>query len=232
MIKELMQKEWVRYVGMLLVGITIGAIFYPTKRIEEKVSQKYQAEIASIKETHAKEMSETQDKFTKTLQEQKEVHRQSEMKISQLTTEVKSLQSKQKTSYYKIVRPDGTIEVKKFTESEVNESSQVVTQIQQEFKTKVDEIETKWLTIHKEQVTKLKKEFDSKEEQYKKEISEYKSSKVTEVNQKRFGLEAGITSDKNYYGHFTADLWGPIFVGAHGEMGQNKNLGVGAGLRF
>ena len=130
--------------------------------------------------------------------------------------------------------PDGTIEIKKFTESEVNESSKVITQIQEEFKTKIDKIETKWSEIHKERVAKLQKDFDSKESGYQKTIEELTKSKTVSVNEKHFGLEAGMMSNKNYYGHVTADLWGPVFVGVHGEVGANNDnkLGAGIGLRF
>ena len=234
-VKNLLTKEWFRYVAVLLGGITIGALFYPTKHIEERVSMKYESEIKSLKEVHEKEVQESQDRFLKTAQDFRMYHDESERKISKLTTEVKTLQSKQKTAYYKLIKPDGTIEIKKFTESEVNESSKVVTEIQEEFNQKITSIENKWETIHKERVTKLAREFDSKEENYKKEISELKKEKITDINPKKFGVEAGILSNKDYYGHATMDLWGPIFVGVHGQMGASATsglLGAGVGLRF
>jgi hypothetical protein len=144
---ELLSKEWVRLVGMLLLGVTIGAIFYPTKRIEEKITQKYEQEIASLKEVHQKEVDSVQEEFVKVASEYHSYHDEMEKKVSSLTVEVRTLQSKQKTAYYKIVKPDGTIEIKKFTESEVNESSKVITQVQEEFKRKVDSIESKWQSM-------------------------------------------------------------------------------------
>lgn len=232
--KELLTKEWFRLTGMLLIGVTVGAIFYPTKRIEEKLTYKFQQEISSLKEVHAKEVQEVTEKYSSSLKENKELRVESERKITKLTSEVKNLQSKQKTAYYKLIKPDGTIEVKKFTESEVNESTKVVTQIQEEFKTKIEQIETKWLDIHKERVAKLQKDFDSKESGYQKTIEELTKSKTVSVNEKRFGLEAGMMSNKNYYGHATADLWGPVFIGIHGELGANSDnkLGAGIGIRF
>ena len=233
---DLLSKEWFRLTGMLLIGITIGAIFYPTKRIEEKITQKHQEEISILREQHSKEVSELNDKYSASIKENKEYHSESEKKITKLTEQVSSLQSKQKTSYYKLVKPDGTVEIKKFTESEVNESTKVISSIQEEFKQKVDAIESKWSEIHKERVAKLQKDFDSKESEYKKTIDELQKSKTVSVNEKKFGLEAGITNQKNYYGHATMDLWGPVFVGVHGQVGSNgdnaNNLGLGLGLRF
>lgn len=233
--KQLFSNEWFRLVGMLLIGITIGAIFYPTKHIEEKMTLKHQEEVLALKEQHSKEVSELNEKYTSSLQENKELHIVSEKKISKLTEEVKTLQSKQKTAYYKLVKPDGTVEIKKFTESEVNESTKAITSIQEEFKQKIDAIESKWSTIHQERVAKIQKDFDAKEVDYKHKIEELEKSKTVSVNEKRFGLEAGITNNKNYYGHATMDLWGPVFIGLHGEFAQDGSsnyAGAGVGLRF
>lgn len=238
-LKILMNNQWAKYIAVLLIGITIGAIFYPTRHVEEKITKKYEQEISSLKESHSKEVSELNEKYTSSLKENKELHVQSEQKITKLTQEVKSLQSRQKTAYYKLIKPDGTIEIKKFTESEVNESTKVVTQIQEEFKTKVDQIETKWAEIHKERVAKLSKEFDSKESNYKKTIEELQKSKTVTVNEKRFGLEAGMMNNKDYYGHFTAGIWGPVFLGiqdefrpaTNDEVAENR-IGLGVGISF
>lgn len=233
--KELLQKEWVRLTGMLLIGITVGAIFYPTKRIEERLTKKHQEEIVQIKDVHSKEVSSLNERYYKSTEEHNKYMMQSESKITKLTQEVKTLQSKQKTAYYKLIKPDGTIEIKKFTENEVNESTKVITSIQEEFKTKIEKIESKWSEIHKERVATLQREYDAKEYQYKKTIDELQYSKTTSVNEKEFGLELGILSDKSYYGHATMGLWGPVFVGIHGEMdkkNQDNKLGAGLGLRF
>ena len=231
---DLLKNEYVRGVLVLLMGITIGAVFYPTKRIEEKLTQKHQEEITLLKESHSKEVQDITEKYASSLKENKELHIQSEQKITKLTNEVKTLKSKQKIATYKLIKPDGTIEERTFSETEIDESSKVVTSIQEEFKQKIDQIETKWSDIHKERVTKIQKNFDAKETEYKKTIDELTKSRTVSVNEKRFGLEAGMMSNKDYYGHATADLWGPVFIGVHGELGSNNDnkLGAGIGLRF
>lgn len=234
--KDALKNEYIRGGLILLIGITIGVLFYPTKRIEEKMTQKHQQEISILKEQHSKETQDIVEKYAASLKENKELRAESELKISKLTSEIKTLQSKQKTATYKLVKPDGTIEERTFTESEVNESSKVVTKIQEEFKTKIEQIETKYATIHAERVASLKRDFDSKESEYKKTIDELQKSKTVSVNEKRFGIEAGITNEKNYYGHATMDVWGPTFIGVHGQVGANgndaNNMGIGLGLRF
>ena len=236
MLTDLLKNEYIRGGLILFIGITIGALFYPTKRVEEKVSQKYEQEIVALKEIHSKELQTVNEAKTKIEQESKEYHSVTEKKISTLTTQVSELKSKQKIATYKLVKPDGTIEERTYTENEIDQSTKTVVSIQEEFKQKIDAIETKWSQIHQTRVTELKKDFDSKESEYKKTIASYESSKVTSINEKRFGLEAGITNEKNYYGHATADLWGPVFVGVHGQVGANgnnaNNMGLGLGLRF
>lgn len=234
-LKDLLAQEWVKYAGTLLVGITIGVVFYPTKRIEEKLTKIHQEEVASLKEQHQKDNTDLLEKYSSSLQENKSLKEESEHKIAKLTDEVRTLKTKQKSSTYKLVKPDGTIEERTFSESEVDESSHVVTQIQEEFKTKVEQIETKYATIHSERVLAIKKEFDSKESEYKKTIDELTKSKTISINEKKFGIEAGIMNNKNYYGHATMDVWGPVFIGIQGELGANdqgNKLGAGLGLRF
>lgn len=42
-----------------------------------------------------------------------------------------------------------------------------------------------------------------------------------------------MDQDKNYYGHATADLWGPVFLGVHGQINKtDSKLGAGIGVRF
>lgn len=233
--KLLLQNQLVRYALAILLGVTIGAIFYPTKRIEEKITQKFEQEISVLKEQHMKELRKTNEQYLALMNEKHEIQISLERKITVLTTEVRDLKMKQKTAYYKIVRPDGTIEVKRFSESEVNESTKVVTQIQEEFKLKIKEVEEKWSKIHSERVTILQREFESKESEYKHTIAELQKTKTTTINEKRFSIGVGMLSNNNYYGHAGMDLWGPIFFDVHGQMAKDSNTGIfgaGIGLRF
>lgn len=232
---ELLKKESTRYALTLVLGVAIGAIFYPTKSDEEKVTKKYQEEIASLKESYGKETQVAKEKEEKVVSYYLNIISDTEKKVTKLTSEVRSLKSKQKTSYYKIIKPDGTIEIKKFSESETDESSQIIAKIQEEQKQKLAVIESKYEEIHKQRVTEIKKEFDSKEQTYKKKIEELESSKITTVNQKKFGVEVGTNTEKQYYLHGTSMLFGPIFVGAHGESDKDlgkKSIGLGLGISF
>jgi hypothetical protein len=222
----------IQFVLVLLLGIAIGAIFYPTKKIEERERQKHELETKTLNEQHTKELSQARDVLDKVTSEYKYKLTETEKKVTKLTTENTTLKTSNKTAYYKIVRPDGTIEIKKFTETQVDESKQIITSIQEEFKQKVASIEAKWESVHKERVQALQKEFSSKEQTYKHQIDELEKSKVVEINKKSFGIEAGLLTSGNYYGHVTYDLFGPIFLGLHSQFGGSTSGGAGLGLRF
>jgi hypothetical protein len=219
----------------LLLGVTIGVLFYPTKRVEEKLTQKYEQQISALKQEHQLETQKLTENYNLSLKEASIRLEETQKKVSSLTVQIKELKSNQKTAKFKIVRPDGTIEEKEFTETQTEESSKVISQIQEEFKTKVTQIEQKWSDIHRQRVTEIKKEFDRKESEYKNTIATLEKEKKVTTNDKRFGLEVGIMTDKNYYGHGTMDVWGPTFIGVHGQFGQNNQnnqMGVGIGIRF
>ena len=226
------ENKWLQFLLVGLAGVAIGALFYPTKRIEESLTKKHQEEIRLLNEKHEKSLEQSQELYLETAAKFKSYYDESEKKITSLTTQVTTLKSKQKTAYYKVVRPDGTIEIKKYSESEVDESTKVISQIQEEFKQKVESIEQKWSSIHKERIVEIEKEYSQREQAYKKEIQELKQTKVVEINQKKFGIEAGILFDRTPYGHVTYDLFGPVFVGAHAQFGNNNVGGLGLGLRF
>lgn len=228
----LRENESARLILAILIGAVVGVIFYPTKTIQERERQKHEQELVALKEQHIKETSLDKQKIDALKEQNMSLKVETEKKITSLNTQIRDLKSKQKTAYYKIVRPDGTIEIKKFTESEIDESNKVVSKIQEEYKQKVELLEQKWETIHQERVVLLKKEFDQKESSYKKKISELEYDRKIETNKKDFGLEAGITTDKTYYSHATYTFLGPLFLGLDLDFSNPMRAGAGLGIRF
>jgi hypothetical protein len=229
------KNPYFKYPALLITGIAIGVVFYPTKNIEEKLSQKYKEDLKLFTQQQESITSSVLEQKTKLSEEYKQYRSETEQKVSELTIRITTLQSRQSTSYFKLVKPDGTIEERQFSESEVNESSQVVTQIQQEFKQKVESIESKWEKIHTERLEKIYKEFSLKEETYLTKISELEKSKITTVNPKSVGVEAGYNSSSQFYLHSTFDVFGPVFFGGHLSTDKDfddKNVGAGIGVRF
>ena len=232
--KDLLKNRAVQIGLAVLIGAAIGALFYPTKHIEERVKQEYQELVKTErteKETLRKQLSEEIDE----LKEERTTRIvETTKKVAKLEYQVRELQSKKKETFYKIVKPDGTIETKIFKESEVNESTTLITSVREEFNQKVTEIEDRWKRVHTKRVEDLKKDFDAKETSYKQVIAKYESEKIVDINPKKYGLEAGYLSSKQYYFHGNVDVFGPVFIGVHTQtdFGGEHAVGAGIGLRF
>ncbi len=218
----------------LLAGIAIGALFYPTKHIEERERAKYQ-EIIKMSET-IKETLRT--KLTEQIDELKEEKTtriiETVQKVAKLTYQIRELKSKKKETFYKLVKPDGTIEIRTYKESEVNESTKVITSIKEEFESKVTEIEDRWKRVHTKRIKDVKKDFETKKKIYEDRIAELESEKIVDINPKTYGLEAGYLSNANYYMHSNIDVFGPVFIGVHAQtdFAGDFAAGAGVGLRF
>jgi len=234
MLEFIKNNKLVQFVLVLIAGVAIGALFYPTKTIEERVKKEYEEKIAKQSEEHRKVEQEMTDKLNKTIQEKHSLEIETTKKIASLTIQVRDLQSKTKETYYKIVKPDGTIEIKKFKESEVNEQTIVIASIKEEFNQKVKEIGERYEQVHRERIIKIKEAFDKKESEYKQVIAKMESERKAENNSKKYGLEVGYLSNKNYYSHVNTDVFGPVFVGVHAQSNllNDYAVGVGIGIRF
>lgn len=232
--KNFLSAIWNNQVGRALlcifIGVVIGALFYPSKRIEERERQTYEEKLTKLTDEYQKETKQLQESV-KTLESQKTEMRIELVKtVSKLTNEIKQLQASKKETYYKIVRPDGTIEIKKYTESEVNETSKVITQVQEEFKQKITEIQEQYKAIHQERVEILQRDYLKKEQEYKDTIATLEKSKVVEINAKKYGMEVGYLSNKDYYTHGTMDIFGPVFLGVQSQTNFLNDFAIGGGV--
>lgn len=230
----ILNNQYVRLGITLFVGITIGALFYPTKRIEEKISQQYQQQISQLNQQHATEVSSLNDKYTKSSQDYSALKSQTDQKIASLNLQITAANSSKKTTIYKIVKPDGTVIERVVSESDNSSSSETISQVQAEYQQKISDIQKQDQQVSDQKIADMQKTFDSKEQTYQQTIASYQEQKTVSVNQKRFSLEGGILTNSYYYGHTTMDLWGPMFIGLQGEYkdATNANFGAGLGIRF
>lgn len=219
---------WLGYVLVLVAGVALGALFYPTSHIEERLKSEYEQTIAQEKNTHAVEMKNLTDKYEKEVAERKTLEVETSKKITSLTIQVRDLKSKTKESYYKIVKPDGTIEIRKFKESEVDESTKVIASVKEEFDTKIKEINDRYEKVHRERVLAIKNEFDEKEKNYQQTISKLEKEKITDINPRKGSLELGYLSNRYMYIHTTYDLFGPVFLGVQTQYNPT-DVGFAAG---
>lgn len=198
-----LQNIWVRYILILFVGITVGAIFYPTRRVEEKTSAKYEQQISQMK---------TEFSQYKSL---------SEEKITSLTSQVTDLSSHSKVVYEKITRPDGTIEVhqttvKNTTENTDSSSSttdEKTVQMQKDFASKEQQYQQTIQTLEKSKtVTVNEKHF---------------GVEIGIMNDKDYYVHG--TAD--LWGPVFLGIQGEV-KGPSSDQNADNRVGVGIGLRF
>lgn len=215
-----------------VAGGIVAALFYPTKHIEEKLQKSFQQQMSVVNQQHQQETASQQEQYKKLQTEYQTYHVQSQAKITSLTSQVTSLKSHQKKTYYKIVHPDGTVEVRVSSEKDSDEEQQISQEVQQEYKQQLDSEMSKIEQIQADKVAQMQRDWDSKEQSYQSQISTLTASKSLTANQKNFTLDVGGMSNLDYYGHVTYNMWGPFILGLQGQFGASPAAGAGLGLRF
>jgi len=241
---KLLKNRYVQITLAAVLGITVGAVFYPTKNIEERVkkqiSESYESEIRNLKETSLTTTNQLKEKLEEERTENREFKDETSRKMTSLTTENRELKQSSKRKKFKLVKPDGTIIEKEYEESQSEEISSVVTEVREEFNRKVSSIENKWKKIHTDRVQELKTQYEEAVEQIKLERGErivtVEKEKIVEVNKKSLRPEVGVTKDKEAYFHVTYSLWGPVFVGggaaAEIDTKEFSDARIGVGIGF
>jgi uncharacterized membrane-anchored protein YhcB (DUF1043 family) len=240
---ELIKNRYVQLAIALIIGITIGALFYPTSEIiettEKRVQEKYEEQITKINEEHTKSSKVLTDTIDSMEQSHKEYEEEVSKSKSSYEQTISNLKSKITEKTYKLIKPDGTIIEKSFKQSETEEYNSYVKSVTEEFNRKVKSIENRWQSIHQKRVAEVKEESDKKNrEEYNQKLEKHMeelTSKTTRTNIKKYNMELGYTSSKKVYVHSSYNLWGPVLVGAHVDSrtdATNMSAGLGLGISF
>lgn len=221
-----------QFVLVFIAGGAVAAVFYPTKQIKETITKKYEQQIQTIQQQNSQTLSTQQASYQK-LQSEYSIYKvQTDSKINQLTTQVNDLKTHTKTTVVRTVHPDGTIEEHIVSENETESTEQISEQVQQEWQQKIDQSVANVTQEYDQKISTMTSQWSSKEEQYKQTISSLQESKTITTNPRKLGLEAGLLSNSDYYGHLTYDVWGPFFIGGQIDFGPNSAVGGGIGIRF
>jgi ATP-dependent Lon protease len=217
---------------VFIAGGTVAAVFYPTKQIQEKLQKTYEQQISTLTQQHAQELANTKTQYDSQTQTLTNANAQLSSKIAALTTQISSMKSHQKQTYYKIIHPDGTVEIRASSERDTSEEEQLSQQIQQEYQQQLQTQISQLQQTQTDKITSMQKEWDSKEQSYQQHISTLTQSKTVTTNPKNFTVDVGALSNLDYYGHATYNIWGPFILGLQGQMGSSPAIGGGIGLRF
>ena len=233
---KIVKSEGGKIVLALIVGVAIGAIFYPSKSIKEEERQRYEERIQKEVDYSRKLQQDHREQIAAVRNESREREEQLSVKINKQQTEITNLRSKVSERTYKLVKPDGTIEERTFKESELAKDSTVITSIRTEFDKKVKDIERRYESIHRERLIKIKEQTDQKIREKELRIAELEKKKTVEINKRSFGVAAGIMTDQSYFGSVERDIFGPIYlqglIQVNPQNSSDNKGGVGIGIRF
>lgn len=232
---KLLKNRWVQNIILLIVGVAIGSIFYPSKTEVEEMTRKYEERITRLNTEKTKLDKKFSDTIMMYENEIREVTINSERRLFTLKEENTRLKSKITEKKFKIVKPDGTIEERWFKESETDMITSTVTKIRSEFTRKVKEIENKWKVAHEKRVAVIKADYEKKLAESESRNSQSHYKRKTEINKRRFGVSFGLMTNNAYYSNISYDIFGPVFLDLHlqsDKQFQNRGAGLGIGLRF
>lgn len=246
-ISNIIKNRYVQMVLALLLGITIGALFYPTKTIEERVEQEtssqYEKKISELNSNFEKKEQQLLEKVQSEESSRKKLERTTSEKIQKLTTENRQLKESSKRQKFKLVKPDGTIIEREYEENNREEVTEIVTEVRQEFSEKIKETEDKWKKAYTERIKKVQQEnrnlITKLKDKHQIEINKLVSDKKVTINEKNLSVRVGYTSDQEMRIGSSYKLWGPFSVGADIDAKPNNNpfknsgeASIGIGFEF
>jgi hypothetical protein len=217
---------------VFVAGGTVAALFYPTKQIKETLQKTYQQQISTIQQQNAQTIATQQASYQKLSDQYSSYKTQTDAKINDLTTQVSSLKTHHKTTTFKIVHPDGTIEERDTTEDNIDSTKEVTQELQQEWQQKTDQQVQTVTQQFQQQISTMQSQWSSKEQSYQQTVATLQSTKTETINPKNFTLDVGMLTNADYYGHVTYNLLGPIVLGLQAQLGSSPSAGAGVGLRF
>lgn len=232
-VKGFFSNRFVQLGVAFLAGMLLCTFVYPTKKIEERVQQEYQQiidrkvqEQRDITTAVTKQRDELSSKMV-------QLESQYQSRVSELSSKLKEMSSKRVETTHKITRPDGSSEEWTYLETESKTTETIISQIKFDYEQRIRQTESDITQKKDLEIAKTKEQYESKVTEMTKTIAKLEQEKITTVNEKKFAVEVGATTELRGYVHSTYDLWGPIFVGGHIEGNKTDvSGGLGVGVRF
>jgi len=241
-LQALAQQKWFQLLAALMIGMAVGAIFYPKKNTEEKtteqIASQYEQQIQQLTQKQATEVKTLNDKITSEETDKQQIQQTMSQQIQTLNTENDSLKQSSTKTISKVVKPDGTV-IENETDNSTSDSTKSdIAKAQSDFNsqlTAVQEQDKKHEEDVVSQVTQqLNEQISTLKTQIASSTTKIETDKKTESNPSKLRPEIGITSNLNGYVHATYTLFGPVFVGA-GVSGTTTHFDearIGLGIEF
>jgi hypothetical protein len=250
-LSSLWDKQWFRYGAFATAGLAVGVVMsYSRVNTEIKNSSEmksaYEEKIQQIEQQSIKQQTDMKSEYEKTVASmtvESSVREEKLLtKISKLSSENQQLKQRTKEDWVKIIHPDGTIEERKVTQTDIDSSKNSQTQVTEDVQVQVNNavkkvqdektVEIEKITqANKVEIDSMKKVLSEKEQTIQKLQS---SSSVTSRNL-GVGLGLGYNSDQSFSAFAHYQIFGPLFVGSRVDMTKDfkfPRVGALLGVSF
>lgn len=229
-ILAILNNKYVQLGAAVLAGALITALLYPSSQTTESIRQEYQ----TLMDKKVQEQKDITTAVTKNLDEMSQKNKtlsdQYTSKVSELQQTISQMSSHRTEITYKITRPDGTIEERRYFESEDTASTQMITELKSDYERRIQQVESDLQQKHSQELAQTTTRYSLQIAELNKTISKLEKETTVTINPKKWGFELGATSDMTAYLHTSYVFWGPMYIGSHYEVDRNKKTSVGAGL--
>ena len=233
--KEVFKSEIGKIGIALVIGVAIGAIFYPSKEIEESERHRDEQRIEKEINYSRKIQSEKEERVREVQGSYFKMEEELNAKIQKQTTEISHLKVRVSERTFKLIKPDGTIEERTFRDSELSKDTTIVTTIQQEYTRKIKQTEDRYKKVYTEKLEKVKEAVIEKFKEKDLIIATLEKKRSIKINPGKTRIGVGVTNEQDYYGIVERDIFGPIFIHGLFEVNtENKDQkgGIGIGIKF
>lgn len=247
---RLLENQYVRYVFVFLGGVLLTMVLYPSGTVSTTEKRKIEEEIRTVYETKLQQseivLKQETSRFEKQISSLKEENSRRELelstKLNSVTSENSSLKQKTKMVTVEKIHPDGTIERKTISTSELESETQKIAKIQQEAEQKLKETVSKLSEQHSKELTEKTSSMQSTIEKLSVDLSLSERLRREEIEKSRtvvrtvrpLALGLGVNTDRQYTAEAQYMFLGPLYVGAsydHGGISNNRT-GISLGIRF
>jgi len=249
-ISYLKEKGWLSYVIGFLVGCILTFIVVPSinfnnttrSEIEKSVKSEYDQKLAEQQSSFQQQISSKESEISSVKTESSQKEESYKTQIASLSSEISNLHQSNETEEVEIHHADGSWEKRKVSKSTVDQLNEKIAEVKQQSDQESKQALATQQASYEKQVADIKQTLSqqmassqetisSKDEEIKK-LKESTTSVV--VNEKKFGLGVGYTTDQLYQVHVDYTVWGPVYIG--GDVETNKTdksrAAASVGIRF
>ena len=231
-------------------GVILTIVLYPSgsmtqtekSKIEQEIRSSYEAKLQESDTLIKSERESNQKQIDSIKQESAKKELEMSTKINSLVTENSSLKQKTKMVTIEKIFPDGRIERKTISTSELESETQTIARVQQEADQKLKETVSALNEQHVKEISEKTSSLNSKIEtlslnlQTSEKLLKEEREKTTSYtkNPRPFAVGIGLNTDKQYTVETQYTFLGPIYLGASYDKGgiSNDRAGLLLGIRF